>query len=116
MKAHEFIAEVITPKFAPFVTLLDWLESANVHQRIGPDQEVPEDNDEHTLFFKLDEWPGGTPKAVIDQVVNTAYRGYAKIVLSAVRKGVFAPMRPNDPLPDDIDMGGPLEVFIRLES
>jgi hypothetical protein len=117
MKASEFTNEVIVPKYQGWTTLLDWRTSARVHQVVRPDQDVPQDDAEHTLMFKLDEWPGGTPKAVIKEVVKAKYRKNAKLLLHAVRRDVTVAMKPDAPMPDDLDLTrGLFEVFLRLEA
>lgn len=114
MKAGEFIREVIQPEYAGSVTMMVWRPSAQVHIVVLMDAEVPHDDDDHTMMLKLYELPGGTPHAVIEAAVKPKYRKNAKLLLLAARRGTFGPMRPNDPVPDDIELGREFEVYLKL--
>ena len=87
-----------------------------VHQVIALDQEVPKDDAEHTLMFKLDEAPGATPQAIINEGGVEGYREYAKVLLSAARKGVMSALKPTQLIPDDSELGRDFDIFIRLEA
>lgn len=116
MLVRDFVQAVIRPKYVPWVSLLAYLEKERVHQVLSETQEVPPDDETRTLLFKLDEVPGATAQAVIDLVVKLKYRKNAVVLLSAAKKETMGALKPTDPIPDDSELGGDFDVFVRLEK